>query len=170
MKKPLLNVIADTGLTSVRNLNLALRWSLYESSASIRPRRRVQVAYRMRALGPERGKPILTLGVPGDLRAQGSEMPATLARLLVLVFALSYGCGMLRGLIWRRRGARREAWVSGRSKPTHAGASRDSVVAASESERSPDGCSLKCCGRTSGQMRPMYKGWCDLSCDRRIVS
>jgi hypothetical protein len=30
-------------------------------------------------------------------------MPVTLARLLVLVFALSYGCGLLCGLILRRR-------------------------------------------------------------------
>jgi hypothetical protein len=75
----------------------------------------------MPALGPERAKPIPTLGVAGDLRAQGSKMPVTLARLLVLVFALSYGCGLLRGLILRRRrGARRGSVVLGAIEATHA--------------------------------------------------
>jgi hypothetical protein len=49
-------------------------------------------------LGPRACEAIPTLGVPADLRAQGSEMPVTLARLLVLVFALSYGRGLLRDL------------------------------------------------------------------------
>jgi hypothetical protein len=75
----------------------------------------------MPALGPERAKPIPTLGVPGDLRAQGSKMPVTLARLLVLVFALSYGCGLLRALILRRRrGARRGSVILGAIEATHA--------------------------------------------------
>jgi hypothetical protein len=55
----------------------------------------------MRALGPERAKKFPRLGFWAE--AQGSEMPVTLARLLVLVFALSYGCGLLGGLISRRR-------------------------------------------------------------------
>jgi hypothetical protein len=54
-------------------------------------------------------------------------MPATLARLLVLMFAISYGCGLLRGLILRRR--------HGGSKPFMPTVRRDSAVAARESER-----------------------------------
>jgi hypothetical protein len=78
----------------------------------------------MPALGPERAKPIPTFGVPGDLRAQGSKMP----RLLVLVFALSYGCGLLRGLILRRRrGAGRGSVVLGAIEATHANG-RDSAI------------------------------------------
>jgi hypothetical protein len=108
-----LNVIADTGLTSVRNLNLAVRWSLDHLSASIRLRPRVQVAYRMRALGPERAKKLPRSGFGAE--AQGLEMPVTLARLLVLVFALSCGCGLLRGLISRRqRGGSKPLMPTGR--------------------------------------------------------
>jgi hypothetical protein len=54
-------------------------------------------------------------------------MPVALTRLLVLVFALSYGCGLLRGLILRRR--------RGGSKPLIPTGRRDSVVVPSESER-----------------------------------
>jgi hypothetical protein len=54
-------------------------------------------------------------------------MPVTLARLLVLVFAFSYGCGLLRGLISRRR--------HGGPKPFTPMGRCDSAVAADESER-----------------------------------
>jgi hypothetical protein len=57
----------------------------------------------------------------GRLRAQGSKMPTTLVRLLVLVFALSYGSGLLRGLMLRRRrGARRGSVVLRAIEATHA--------------------------------------------------
>jgi hypothetical protein len=46
-------------------------------------------------------------------------MPVTLARLLVLVIALSYGRGLLRGLR-RRRGARRWSVILGAIEATHA--------------------------------------------------
>jgi hypothetical protein len=55
-------------------------------------------------------------------------MPVTLARLLVLVFALSYGCDLLRGLISRRR--------HGGPKPFTPTGRSDSAVVAGESERS----------------------------------
>jgi hypothetical protein len=48
-------------------------------------------------------------------------MPVTLVRVLIFVFGLSYGCGLIRSLIlWRRRGAGRQALFSGRSKAAYA--------------------------------------------------
>jgi hypothetical protein len=58
-------------------------------------------------------------------------MPVTLARLLVLMFALSYGCGLLRGLILRRR--------HGGPKPFTPTGRVDSAVVPGESERSAGG-------------------------------
>jgi hypothetical protein len=53
-------------------------------------------------------------------------MPVTLARLLVLVFAFSYGYSLLRGLISQRRGGPKLF------KPTNR---HDSAAVAGESER-----------------------------------
>jgi hypothetical protein len=80
----------------------------------------------MRALGPERAKKFPRLGFGAE--ARGSEMPATLARLLVLVFALSYGCGLLRALISR--------WRRGGPKPFTPTGLSDSAMVAGRSERS----------------------------------
>ena len=63
-------------------------------------------------------------------------MPVTLARVLIFVFGLSYGCGLIRSLILRqRRGAGRQALFSGRSKPSMPRVPSDSAVAADKSER-----------------------------------
>jgi hypothetical protein len=48
-------------------------------------------------------------------------MPVTLVRVLIFVFGLSYGCGLIRSLILRqRRGAGRQALFSERSKAAYA--------------------------------------------------